>query len=85
MVSTFVWALAAALSTLSVVLIAGQSGAAGDLTTSGPRPCRGSGGAVIGGMTSFSRTIVAAVAIGVLQSIVNFNYIDEPGLINRCS
>ena len=30
MVSTMVWALAAALSTLSVVLIAGQTGAAGD-------------------------------------------------------
>jgi hypothetical protein len=33
-------------------------------------------------MTSFSRTIIASVVIGVLQSIVNFNYIDKPGLIN---
>ena len=32
-------------------------------------------------MTSFSRTIVASVVIGVLQSIVNFNYIDKPGLM----
>ena len=83
MVSTLVWALAAALSTLSVVLIAGQSGAAGDLTTLGPQTLSlALVAAVIGGMTSFSRTIVAAVAIGVLQSIVNFNYIDKPGLIN---
>jgi ABC-type branched-subunit amino acid transport system ATPase component/ABC-type branched-subunit amino acid transport system permease subunit len=83
MVSTLVWALAAALSTLSVVLIAGQSGAAGDLTTLGPQTLSlALVAAVIGGMTSFSRTIAAAVAIGVLQSIVNFNYIDKPGLIN---
>jgi ABC-type branched-subunit amino acid transport system ATPase component/ABC-type branched-subunit amino acid transport system permease subunit len=83
MVSTLVWALAAALSTLSVILIAGQSGAAGDLTTLGPQTLSlALVAAVIGGMTSFSRTIIAAVAIGVLQSIVNFNYIDKPGLIN---
>ena len=37
---------------------------------------------MIGGMTSFSRTIVASVVIGLLQSIVNFNFIDKPGLIN---
>ena len=34
-VSTLVWALAAGLSTLSIVLIAGQSGSAGDVTTLG--------------------------------------------------
>ena len=83
MVSTLVWALAAALSTLSVILIAGQSGAAGDLTTLGPQTLSlALVAAVIGGMTSFSRTIVASVAIGLLQSIVNFNFIDKPGLIN---
>ena len=83
MVSTLVWALAAALSTLSVVLIAGQSGAAGDLTTLGPQTLSlALVAAVIGGMTSFSRTIVASIVIGLLQSLVNFNYIDQPGLIN---
>ena len=83
MVSTLVWALAAGLSTLSVILIAGQSGAAGDLTTLGPQTLSlALVAAVIGGMTSFRRTIVASVAIGLLQSIVNFNFIDRPGLIN---
>ena len=83
MVSTMVWALAAALSTLSVVLIAGQSGAAGDLTTLGPQTLSlALVAAVIGGMTSFSRTIIASVVIGLLQSILNFNFIDQPGLIN---
>ena len=83
MVSTMVWALAAALSTLSVVLIAGQSGAAGDLTTLGPQTLSlALVAAVIGGMTSFRRTIIASVVIGLAQSIVNFNFIEEPGLIN---
>ncbi len=83
MVSTMVWALAAALSTLSVILIAGESGAAGDLTTLGPQTLSlALVAAVIGGMTSFRRTIIASVVIGLLQSIVNFNFIAEPGLIN---
>src|SRR5271168_5256537 len=83
MVSTLVWALAAALSTLSVILIAGQSGAAGDLTTLGPQTLSlALVAAVIGGMTSFSRTIIASVAIGLAQSILNFNFIATPGLIN---
>jgi ABC-type branched-subunit amino acid transport system ATPase component/ABC-type branched-subunit amino acid transport system permease subunit len=83
MVSTMVWALAAALSTLSIVLIAGQSGAAGDLTTLGPQTLSlALVAAVIGGMTSFSRTIIASIVIGLAQSILNFNFIDNPGLIN---
>jgi ABC-type branched-subunit amino acid transport system ATPase component/ABC-type branched-subunit amino acid transport system permease subunit len=83
MVSTMVWALASALSTLSVVLIAGQSGAAGDLTTLGPQTLSlALVAAVIGGMTSFRRTIIASVVIGLAQSIVNFNFIEQPGLIN---
>ncbi len=83
MVSTMVWALAAGLSTLSIVLIAGQSGAAGDLTTLGPQTLSlALVAAVIGGMTSFSRTILASIIIGLAQSILNFNFIDNPGLIN---
>ncbi len=83
MVSTMVWALAAGLSTLSVVLIAGQSGAAGDLTTLGPQTLSlALVAAVIGGMTSFPRTIIASVVIGLAQSVVNFNFIEQPGLIN---
>jgi ABC-type branched-subunit amino acid transport system ATPase component/ABC-type branched-subunit amino acid transport system permease subunit len=82
-VSTLVWALAAALSTLSVVLIAGQSGSAGDVTTLGPQTLSlALVAAVIGGMTSFRRAIFASIVIGLAQSIVNFNFIDTPGVIN---
>ena len=33
-------------------------------------------------MTSFRRAIIASIAIGLAQSIVNFNFIDTPGVIN---
>jgi ABC-type branched-subunit amino acid transport system ATPase component/ABC-type branched-subunit amino acid transport system permease subunit len=82
-VSTMVWALAAALSTLSIVLIAGQTGSAGDVTTLGDQTLSlALVAAVIGGMTSFRRAIIASLAIGVAESILDFNFIAEPGLIN---
>jgi len=82
-VSTLVWALAAGLSTLSIVLIAGQSGSAGDVTTLGDQTLSlALVAAVIGGMTSFRRAIVASVVIGLAQSVVSYNFINTPGLIN---
>ncbi|MGP0031626.1 MAG: ABC transporter permease subunit [Acidimicrobiales bacterium] len=82
-VSTLVWALAAGLSTLSIVLIAGQTGSAGDVTTLGDQTLSlALVAAVIGGMTSFRRTIIASIVIGLAQSIVNFNFINTPGLLN---
>ena len=41
--------------------------------------------AVIAGMVSFPRAMLAGVAIGVVQALVNFNYLDKPGLIDGCS
>jgi ABC-type branched-subunit amino acid transport system ATPase component/ABC-type branched-subunit amino acid transport system permease subunit len=82
-VSTLVWALAAALSTLSIVLIAGQSGSAGDVTTLGDQTLSlALVAAVIAGMTSFRRAIIASIVIGLAQSLISFNYINTPGLIN---
>ena len=82
-VSTLVWALAAGLSTLSIVLIAGQSGSAGDVTTLGDQTLSlALVAAVIAGMTSFRRAIVASIVIGLAQSLISFNFINTPGLIN---
>jgi len=82
-VSTLVWALAAALSTLSIVLIAGQSGSAGDVTTLGDQTLSlALVAAVIAGMNSFRRAIIASIVIGLAQSLISFNYINTPGLIN---
>ena len=83
LVSMFVWAVAGALSTLSLSLMAGQTGAATDLATLGPSTLvRALAAAVIGGMVSFPRAFVAGVAIGVIEAVVRFNYLDQPGLMD---
>ena len=81
MVSTMVWALAAALSTLSVVLIAGQTSTAAGLATLGPQTLSVAlAAAVIGGMTSFRVAMIAAIAIGLLQSVLTYNFLAVPGI-----
>ncbi len=83
LVSTMVWAIAGALSSISLILIAGQNGTAAELTTLGPDTLvRALAAAVIGGMRSFRKTVIAALAIGLSESLVGFNYLNEPGLID---
>lgn len=81
LVSSMVWTIAGVLSTVSLILIAGQAGTAGDLTSLGPDTLtRALVAAVIAGMTSFRRAMFAGLAIGVLQNIIGFRYLDQPGL-----
>jgi ABC-type branched-subunit amino acid transport system ATPase component/ABC-type branched-subunit amino acid transport system permease subunit len=81
LVSTMVWALAAALSTLSVVLIAGETSTAAGLATLGPQTLSEAlAAAVIAGMRSFRVTVIAAVAIGVIQSVLTYNFLAIPGI-----
>lgn len=81
MVSTMVWALAAVLSTLSVVLIAGESSTAAGIATLGPQTLSEAlAAAVIAGLRSFRVAVVAAVAIGVIQSVLTFNFLAVPGI-----
>jgi ABC-type branched-subunit amino acid transport system ATPase component/ABC-type branched-subunit amino acid transport system permease subunit len=78
-----VWAIAGLLSSLSLILVSGLSGTAGTITSLGPDTLvRALAAAVIGGMYSFRRTMVAAVAIGVAESLIGFNYLNQPGLID---
>src|SRR6202042_1427526 len=82
-VSTFVWAVAGALATLSIALIAGQTGSATDLVNLGPSTLVSAlAAAVIGGMVSFRRAFIAGVVIGVVEAVVAFNWIDQAGLID---
>ena len=79
----FVWAIAGGLSTISISLMAAQSGSATNLATLGPSTLvRALVAAVIAGMVSFPRAFFAGVAIGVLQALIGFNFIDQPGLID---
>ena len=81
LVSTMVWALAAGLSTLSVVLIAGESSTAAGLATLGPQTlAEALAAAVMAGMRSFRVAVVAAVIIGLLQSVLSYNFIAVPGI-----
>ena len=82
-VSTIVWAIAGALATLSMCLLAGQSGSAQELAMLGPATLvRALAAAVIAGMTSFRRAFLAGIAIGLIQAYIGFNYIDQPGLMD---
>ena len=82
-VSLFVWAVAGALSTLSISMMAAQSGAASDLATLGPSTLvRALVAAVLAGMVSFPRAFGAGVVIGVLQALIGFNFFDQSGLID---
>ena len=52
-------------------------------TTSGPSTlARALAAAVIAGMVSFPRAFFAGIAIGVVQALISFNYLDQPGLID---
>jgi ABC-type branched-subunit amino acid transport system ATPase component/ABC-type branched-subunit amino acid transport system permease subunit len=83
LVSTFVWAVAGALATVSLSLMAGQAGSAQNIDTLGPSTLvRALAAAVIAGMSSFSLAFAAGIAIGVAQALVSFNYIDQTGLID---
>jgi ABC-type branched-subunit amino acid transport system ATPase component/ABC-type branched-subunit amino acid transport system permease subunit len=80
-VSTMVWAIAAALSTLSVVLIAGKSGSAGAISSLGPETlAEALAAAVIAGMTSFRRAVIAGIAIAIGQNLLTFNFLGDPGV-----
>ncbi len=81
LVSTMVWALAAVLSTLSVILIAGESSTAAGLATLGPQTLSEAlAAAVIAGMRSFKVAVIAAVAIGIIQSVLTYNFLAVPGI-----
>jgi ABC-type branched-subunit amino acid transport system ATPase component/ABC-type branched-subunit amino acid transport system permease subunit len=82
-VSTIVWAIAGALATLSLGLMAGQAGSASDLATLGPSTLvRALAAAVIAGMVSFRWAFLAGIAIGLVQASVSFNFLDQPGLMD---
>lgn len=83
LVSTLVWAVAGALATLSLALMAAQSGSAQNLDTLGPSTLvRALAAAVIAGMASFPLAFGAGIAIGISQALVAFNFGSQTGLID---
>ncbi|OHV29159.1 MULTISPECIES: ABC transporter permease subunit [Pseudofrankia] len=80
-VSTAVWAAAGLVGTLCLILISAQNQSLTQITTLGPTTLvRALAAAVIARMTSFRIALVAGVVLGLLQSFIQFNWLDQPGL-----
>jgi ABC-type branched-subunit amino acid transport system ATPase component/ABC-type branched-subunit amino acid transport system permease subunit len=82
-VSTFAWATAGLLSTLSIVLASGQSGSVTGLVDLGPATMvRALAAFLLAGRRSFPRALAAGVGLGVVEAVVRFNFLTTPGLID---
>ena len=80
-VSTLVWVIAGLIGTLALILVAGQGQQASLVTQLGPDTlARALVAAVIAGLVSFPRAMVAGVVIGVVQALLEFNFLNKPGL-----
>jgi ABC-type branched-subunit amino acid transport system ATPase component/ABC-type branched-subunit amino acid transport system permease subunit len=84
LVSTAVWAIGGGLATLTMALISAQTNSrVGALDNLGPSTlARALAAAVLARMMSFPRAFGAAVAIGIAESVVRFNFLDQSGLID---
>jgi ABC-type branched-subunit amino acid transport system ATPase component/ABC-type branched-subunit amino acid transport system permease subunit len=82
LVSTAIWTIAGFLSTVSVILYATVQGGSAELVAIGPQTLLiGLTAALIGGMTSFPRAFAGAIAIGILNQILTFNFTLNSGLV----
>jgi ABC-type branched-subunit amino acid transport system ATPase component/ABC-type branched-subunit amino acid transport system permease subunit len=79
--STLVWALGGFVATVSMILIGGFQGTTSSFQDLGPNTLlRALIAAVIARLTSFRTALIAALVIGVVQEIIQFNFLDQPGL-----
>ena len=81
MMSTAIWTIAGMLSGITLILYATQSGTT-DLVKVGPETLLlGLTAALIGGMTSFPRTVAGAIGVGVLYQVLQYNFPNSPGVV----
>ncbi len=81
LMSTAVWSIAGFLSAMAIILTASDQGST-DLVQIGPDTLlRGMAAALIGGMVSFPRAALGAIAIGIIDRLLFFNYTTETGLV----
>jgi len=82
-VSFFVWCVAGLLGATAMILLAGRGGQATGFQNLGPvTMTRALAAAVIAGMFSFRRAMIAGVALGLLQRHVLRIHLDEPALFD---
>jgi len=81
MISTAVWTIAGFLSAVAVILIATDSTST-DLVAIGPETLlAGLAAALLGRMVSFPKAVVGAVAIGLVDQVLFFNFTSQTGLV----
>jgi ABC-type branched-subunit amino acid transport system ATPase component/ABC-type branched-subunit amino acid transport system permease subunit len=81
--STLVWAIGGLVSTISLVLIAGRVGTVAQVTSLGPATMtRALIVAVLAGMVSFRRAVVAGVVVGLAEAVLGYNSLGDPGRID---
>ncbi|MDT3439179.1 branched-chain amino acid ABC transporter permease/ATP-binding protein [Pseudofrankia sp. BMG5.37] len=80
-VSTAMWALAGLIGTICLILISAQTKTLTQVTTLGPTTLvRALAAAVIARMVSMRIALLAGVVLGLLQSLIQFNWLTQPGL-----
>lgn len=83
LVSTIVWTIGGFIATISIILIASRVGNVTKVATLGPATlARGLIVAVIAGLASFPRAVIAGIAVGVVEAVVGFHSIMQPGRID---
>ncbi len=83
LISTSVWTIAGLLATVSAILLSGQQGSIAGFASLGPNTlARALAAAVLAGMVSFPRALLAGMGVGVIQALVQFNFLDTAGLFD---
>jgi ABC-type branched-subunit amino acid transport system ATPase component/ABC-type branched-subunit amino acid transport system permease subunit len=81
LLSTLVWAIAGLLSTAAIIMRTGVEGSTLGLQAVGAATLlRALIAAVVAGLDSFRTALLAAVVIGVGESLIRFNFIAQPGV-----
>ena len=82
-ISTLVWAIAGLIGTMALILVAGQGLSGSELAQLGPDTlARALVAAVLAGLASIPRAMLAGVAIGIAESVIGFNFINQPGVVD---
>ncbi|MBL7497363.1 ATP-binding cassette domain-containing protein [Frankia sp. CNm7] len=80
-VSAVVWTVAGFIGTLCLILISAQNASLAQITTLGPTTLlRALAAAVLARMASLRVALAAGVGLGIGQSFIQFNWLDQPGL-----
>lgn len=81
-ISTLVWAVAGLVAGLAMILLSGLSARVSAVEDLGPLTMvRALAAALIAGFVSFRIAMFAGLAIGVMQSVIRFELVQQPGLV----